>query len=138
MLSVGIKNGNGVEARVTSRGELVVAPLGFSEARFNLLAVINTAYNFTQPKASQRFCITGICMYADKNVAAGDATVNIYEATSSTSTAAVKTLFSFEMPKQTTRDIIGLNLLVSEGVWLNATTNDNNIFITILGHYIDA
>jgi len=42
------------------------------------------------------------------------------------------------MPKNTTRDITGLNLLTSPGVWINIKTNDDIIYVTLMGYYINS
>jgi len=129
---------NGVAAKVTDRGQLVVATIEYSEAYTVSATVINTAYNFIGPKAGKRFVITAILLNADKSVSATNgAVIVIYEATSATSTTASKTILSIELLKQVNRDITGLNLIVSEGVWLSIKTDDNNINATILGYYID-
>ena len=65
--------GRGGEVCVTSRNQLVVAPLDFSTA-YNVEAdVINTAFNFVPPIAGKRFVITDILLYANKSVGASDA-----------------------------------------------------------------
>lgn len=130
--------GKGVRAFVSKRGELAVAPLDFDVTSSNNMAVINTAYNFYAPMQNMRFVITAILLYADKNVGATDASVQIYEASSASSTTVLNTILDFEMLKNTNRDITGLNLLVSEGVWINGKTNDNNVYGTIMGYYVTA
>lgn len=131
-------SGLGYGAKVTSRGQLVVSPLDYSTAYNATADVINTAYNLIEPRTGQRFVITAILLYANKNVGAGDATVVLYEATSSSTTTASKTIFTAELPKSATRDLTNLNLIVSEGVWVNIKTDDDDIFATIFGYYIDA
>ena len=135
-----IKDGRGTgnKAKVTSQGQLVVAPLDFSSAYAVTASVINTAYNFVGPIAAKQFVITDLLLYADKNVGAGDASIQVYEASSSTSTTEDKTIINIEMLKQTSRDINGMNLIVSKGKWVNIKTNDNNVYATLMGYYIDA
>lgn len=129
--------GKGKTAIVTSRGQLVVAPLEFSSAYQVTANVINTAFNFIGPKSGQQFVITDILLYADKNVGATDASVVIYEADASNTTTEYKQVLAMEMVKQTSRDITGLNLIVTEGKWLNIKTNDNSIYATIMGYYVN-
>ena len=138
MLSVGIRNGNGNEAKVTSRGELIVSPLGYSESYAVTATVNNQGYNFTTPGTDKRFVITAILLTTDKNVGANGATISIYEASSATETTVDKEILTVEMLKQTNRDITGLNLIVTEGKWLNVKTDDNNLYATVLGYYIEA
>lgn len=128
----------GTKAKVTTRGQLVVGSLEYDSHVGNTMTAINTAYNFYAPVAGKRFVITAMLLYADKNVGASDASVEIYEAESATSTTIAESIISIEMPKSTYRDITGLNIILNEGVWLNGKTNDNNIFSTIMGYYVDA
>ena len=44
----------------------------------------------------------------------------------------------FEVPKYGTRDLIGLNLKLGSGVYLSAKTDDNDIYLTMMGYYADA
>lgn len=131
--------GNDYMVKVTSRGQLVTAPLDFSDAHSVSATVINTAYNFVKPKSGKRFVITDILLNADNAVGTNPgATVVLYETDSLTSTTPTKTILSIELIKQTNRDITGLNLIVTEGVWLNIKTNDNNINATVLGYFVEA
>lgn len=61
-----------------------------------------------------------------------------YEASSASSTTEDKTIIDIEMLKQTSRDLTGLNLLISQGKWLNIKTDDATIFSTVMGYYINA
>lgn len=130
--------GKGAEACVTPRNQLVVAPLDFSIAYNAEASTNNVAVNFVPPLPNKRFVITDILLYANKGVGASDATVAVYEATSATSTTIITSIMALEMLKQTARDLTGLNLLVSEGKWVNLKTDDNTIFGTIMGYYVDA
>jgi hypothetical protein len=73
-----------------------------------------------------------------QGVGASDATVDVYEADSATETTVTKSILAIEMLKNTARDITGLNLIVTEGKWVNIKTNDNTIFATLMGYYVDA
>lgn len=125
------------KAKVTKRGQVVTSPLEFDEVSNQTFDVAGTAYNFYAPKANKQFVITSILLYANKNVGAGDATVTIYEASADDTATVDKTLFTAEMVKQTSRDFIGLNILVSEGVWINGKTDDDDVFSTITGYYVE-
>jgi hypothetical protein len=128
----GTKKGAGV----TNNGELITAPLSYSVPIYKELAAANTAYNFIKPKAGCRIVITTILLFANRNVGANDATVVIYEADSADSTTETKVLFQTEMLKQSRADITGVSLLVNEGKWVNAKTNDDDVFLTIAGYHI--
>jgi len=124
-------------ACVTSRGELVVGDADYSSAYSAEAAVINTGYNFVGPVMGKQFVITAILLYANKLVGANDAAVQVYEASSATSTVVDKAILTVEMLKNSSRDITGIKLLVSVGKWVNIKTDDNTIFSTILGYYVD-
>ena len=130
--------GTGTKACVSTRGQLVVGPLDFSTAYTATANVINTAFNFVPPIANKRFVITDILLYANKGIGTGDATIVLYEADGVSETTSTKDILNIEMVKQTSRDITGLNLIVSEGKWVNIKTDDNTIFATIMGYYVDA
>jgi hypothetical protein len=130
--------GRGHLVRVSSRGQLITAPLDFSDTYTQEVNATATAFNFIGPVTGKQFVITDILLYANKDVGVNDASVQIYEATSASSTTESKTILDIEMVKQTSRDITGLNLLTSEGVWLNIKTDDATIFATLMGYYVDA
>ena len=70
--------GTGAEACVSPRGQLIVAPLGFS-LPFNVKAeLVNTGYNLVPVSSGKRFIITDIILTANKSVGASDATVDLY------------------------------------------------------------
>lgn len=130
--------GTGCSAKVSARGQLVTAPLDFSTLYPKKLDVINTAFNYVGPLTEKVFVITDIILYANKDVGPADAIVDIYETSSATSATILRSIFQTEIPKYSNFIMTGLNLITSEGVWLNGKTNDNSIFTNIGGYYIDA
>jgi len=129
---------NGNPAKVTESGELVVAPLAYDETVFNEMSLTNTAYNYYEPKSKSQFVIKSIVVFANKDINdATDTNIEIYEATSDSETDVSKTLLKFGMAKLSVLPIVPLNILVTEGVWVNAKTDDNNILLTITGNFID-
>lgn len=131
--------GNGVGAGVTDRGQLITAPIKYNEAIFRSFTVINTAYNFVKPKAGMRFVIDAIIFSGDRNVTqATGAVIEIYEAQSPTSTTVSNDLFTLDIGRLTGRSITGLNVITSEGVWINGKTDDANTNVTILGYFVKA
>lgn len=121
-------------ALVTEFGQLVTAPVSYSDSMALSIAVANQSYNFVEPSQSQRVVITDIILSTDKNVGASGAIVEIYESDAADSLTVSKPILSVEMLKNTSRDLIGLNLIASEGVWINAKSNDTNVALT-LGYY---
>ena len=130
--------GSGAEAQVTTRNQLVVSSIDFSVFYPVVLSVINTGFEIVPPIAGKIFIITTIEMYADKSVGASDASVQIYESDDTAVTTVVNSVFNTEVPKVNDRVLTGLNIQVSAGKFLNAKTNDNNIYLNVAGYYVDA
>lgn len=124
-------------ANVSDQGALIVAPVSFDETAFNSLDATGTAFNFYSPTVGRQFIITGLLAFANKDVSdASDTIIEIYEASSTTATAVDKTLFKFGMGKLTVLPLVPLNLLVAEGKFINAKTDDDVIFMTIMGYFV--
>lgn len=124
--------GSGNRATVTRFGQLVVAPVDYSTPVAKTLDVINTAYNFVDPVMGKNIVITDIILTANKNVGAGDATVVVYEANAPDTTTSDKDIINLEMIKQSNLALTGLNMIVSEGKFVNAKTDDDDVFVTIM------
>ncbi len=125
-------------AMVTRQGQVITAPIAYSGAYNAEANLDDTAFNLVVPIAGKRFVLTDILLYANKGVGVNDATVQLYEATAPDTTTVYRAILTFEMVKQTARDFTGLNLICSEGRWINIKTDDNTIFATVTGYYIDA
>jgi len=126
------------KATVTRLGQLVVSPVSYDDTVFNELAAANTAYNFYGPKVNKQFIITGFIAKADKQVSSTvDADVVIYEAIAADTTASTKTLFRSAMVQGDQVEALPLNIKVSNGVYVNAKTTDDDIHMTIMGYYIN-
>jgi len=125
-------NNSGVTAKVTEFGQLVVAPLQYSTPIVDELDVINTAFNFIEPQQDRSIVITDIIISADRVVGVNGADVEIYEAISADTTTVDITILEVDMVKQTQLGLTGLNLIVPEGKFVNAKTDDNNILVTIM------
>jgi len=121
------------KAKVTKFGQLVVAPLAYSTPNTQSLDIIDTAFSFVAPEQGSSIVITDIVISADKNVSPTDpAEVNIFTADDPVSIVAIDSILETSIPRSTTVPITGLNLLVGEGVWVNATTNDDIVKLTIM------
>lgn len=146
MLEVRIGDGAGKGGRsaiVTSSGQLVVAPLHFDETKFQELSVADAIVNFYLPKPKQQFIITGMRIKANRAVSnTVDATIVIFEADSSTSGGAGgtpdKVLHQEALIRGEGANLFPVNILVNEGAYINAKTDDASVFITIFGYYIEA
>ena len=121
-------------ARVSEFGQLITAPIAYTTPTARTLAVVDEPVNFVEPEANHQVVITDIILSSDKNVGANGASVQVYFSDAVDSSNIVGGILDIEMLKNTSRDLIGLNFIVGEGLWVNAKTNDNNIQVTI-GYY---
>lgn len=140
MIKVNLKDGRGTNnlAKVSEYGQLVTSPLEYSEPYTASLDSTGTAFTIAAPKVGQRFIITDIILDAGKDVSASTAgTIVLYEGDSVDDTTGSKTILTVEMLKNTDRTITGLNMIVSEGVWLSMKTSDATVSATVLGYYLE-
>ena len=139
MIKVNIEGGDsGRMATVTPDGALAVGPVSFNLAEFNELDATTTAYNFYSPLPGKQFVVTAIFAYGDKQVgSASNATVEVYEASSTTETTVDKIIMQFEIGQNEFHSFTSLNLLVNAGKFINAKTDDDDVHMNILGYYVD-
>lgn len=127
-----------VRARVTSLGQLVVAPSAYDDSKFLVLDLANTVYSFFPPIPGKQFVVTGIRGKADRDVSnTVDAEVVIYEAASVSELTVVKTIHQEAMIRGESFTLLPMNKLVSAGSWVNAKTTDDDIHMSIFGYYIN-
>jgi len=130
--------GNGYAAKVNETGQLVSGPLEYSEPYAVTMDSVNTAYVIATPLIRFRFVITGILLDAGKDVSASTAgTIVLYETDAEDSIVETKEILTFEMLKNTSRVITGLNVIVTEGEWLSIRTTDATVYATVLGYYVE-
>jgi hypothetical protein len=130
--------GSRVKTRVTNRGQLVVGAISFSEAKSIVLDAVDTPVNIYGPKTGENFIITDIIIRGNKTISnTVDAVLSIYESTvGPLNSTQSKVILGTVIPRSGDLVLNGLNLEVSEGVWINATTSDVSILITIMGYYV--
>jgi hypothetical protein len=126
-------------AGVTERRELIVGPSSYALAYPQTLNATGTAFNHIEPKTNKQFVITGIIASADKNVSSTNgAEVDIFEANGPTSTTATKDILPFSLNKLENVSIqLAAPIITTKGVWINSTTDDATIKVTVLGYYVD-
>lgn len=131
--------GNGSQqVQVNEAGELLISDGPYDLAVFNELGTINTAYNFFGPKGREQFVITGFLMYGDKQVnSSTNATVTIYESSQADSTTEDRVLVQVEVGQNQSIPFPNIRILCNKGIYLNAKTDDDDIHMTIFGHYVD-
>ena len=130
---------SGLTAKVTKFGQLVVAPLQYSTPVADNLNVIDTAFNFVQPEQDHSIVITDIIVSADNAVSnVTPAEVEIYEATAADTTTIDIGIVSPRVVRSGNLALTGLNLIIPEGKFVNAKTNDNNVLVTIMFYRVPA
>ncbi len=132
--AVGLKDSKtGFAARVTKFGQLVVAPIAYSESITVEMDVIDTAFNFLTPLSGHSVVITDILVSANKDVSNVEpAVIEIYGADEADSLDAAVDIISPRLIRAANLPMTGLNLLIPEGKWINAKTNDNNVLVTLM------
>ena len=136
-LPVYIVGANGKRVHVNRAGELLIADGPYDETVFNELAADDTPYNFYGPKDGMQFVITNVLAYGDKQVASNsNATVIIYEADAPNTLTVGKVLVQFEIGQNQSLPFTGLKILVASGVYVNAKTDDDDVHMTVIGHFI--
>lgn len=126
---------DGYTAKVTKYGQLVSAPIEFSEFYAATAGTDDVPVNVVKPKSNKQFVITAMIISANRNVTAQSA-ITIYEASGPNATTQDKVILSVEVSKNTTLPLTGLNILISEGKWINAVADDDDAFINISGYYV--
>ncbi len=124
-------------AIVTSRGQLVTSPLEFSDPVFHSLVADNVSINWFKPLAGKRLVITDVIVQTDRSVTT-QALIDIYETSDEESETIVKSIFQFDLKKQESLVLTGLNIIITEGVFINAKADDSNVLITIGGYFVEA
>lgn len=125
---------NGNRVKISPNGELITSSLSPNISIHHTMDTADTSYNFAPPQTGFKMRLQNILMYADKNVGVNDASIVIFTANSPIATTGT-TILELELPKFASRDILGLNLELPEGVYLNAKTNEANVFLTMMGYY---
>lgn len=126
------------QVAVNEAGEILVSDGPYDLSTFNELDTINTAYNFFGPRGIEQFVITGFLMYGDKQVnSSTNATVIIYESDQRDSTTESRVLVQVEVGQNQSIPFPNIRILCNKGVYLNAKTDDDDIHMTIFGHYVN-
>lgn len=129
-----ITGSNGLEARVSDFGELVVGTVRFSSPH---QASVNgtTITNVVTPKTHEFFVITDIIVAQDRTNT--DSAVTIYEADSVGGTSVVPIL-NIDVAKSQVVALTGLRLITKKNNWINFTSDSgtSTITVTIMGYYI--
>ena len=139
MIKVNIGDGgNGKNAGVTHRQQLIVSPIEYSKTHAASLSVDDTAFNLVVPIANKKFVITDLILTGDKNISTTtDAVVEIYEADTEDATAVSNTLGIFQVARSSSLALTGLNVITQDvSKFINGKTSDNNVSVVLYGYYV--
>ena len=139
MDGIAVKLGDGGETsnrvKVTKQNQLVVGSLEFSVPVQQDLNIIDTAFNFFEPQTGKTLIITDIVINATKSISVNGSTVEIFEANAADSTTATVDTFKFDIARQQVIVMTGLNLMGTEGRFLNAKCDSVTVLVTIAGYF---
>lgn len=129
---------NGTLVYVSPEGVIATGARRHSQQRFVELAEPDTAYNFILPQAKKQFVVTGMFAKADKQVSSTvDATVIVYEGLTSDTITVTRTIFQIAMVEGDIFPMGDLDLLINQGRYINAKTDDDDIHLNVMGYFID-
>lgn len=133
-------DGTGNTATVTHRGQLVVAPLDFSNPIEHDLCCACVGTTFFPPESAKQFVITDIFVNTNRSTPTAGIVVEIYESCADASLTVDKCIFAIDLPKQSGVGHTSLNFLINKGKWLNAKIEVSTgvVSITVAGYYIAA
>jgi hypothetical protein len=130
---------NKASPNITDRGQLVTGALDFEKFYLGATAVNDTAVNVVEPKTGKCFVITAIIISADRSVAVNGAVTDVFENTIGPTDGTVsKQIIQEEIAKQTRMTATGLNIIVTQGAWVNVKSDDVIVRCNIAGYYVDA
>ena len=125
------------KAKVTTRGQLVVAPLEFSIASSAVMTLTGTAYSLAIPATGKQGVITDIIISGNKDLGVNGSLVEIYLADSITSTTSAGEVLTTQIAKNGSLSLTNLNWIYTAGKWLNAKCDSSTVYVTAAGYYID-
>ena len=126
---------NGVDAKVTTRGELVVGSYDYSNPYYVRTLVDDQAYNVVTAKAGHRFIVTGVLISTSKNIV-GTATIVLYEALSAETTVVDTDILTIDMVKEDRIYLNLFNVATSTSTYINIKATDSQVDCTVFGYYV--
>ena len=128
-----IQGRKGKTAEVTDTGALCVQTQQFNEVKKQVMDGTGV-FSFFGPRSGQQFIISGIIMNAARTVT-NECLITIFEANSATA-SSTKDIVAIDIAKSVTTPLLDINVLVTEGKWVNGTTDDPTCNVTVLGYYV--
>ena len=140
MITVKLKGGRtGNQVEVTEVGELATGDLHFSKFYLGICVANDTAVNVVPPLAGKKFIIKSMILSADRSVGASGAVTDVFESTTGPTDGTIDVqIIQEEMAKQTRMNTTPLNIVVTEGSWVNVKADDVIVRCNISGYYVDA
>lgn len=135
-IDIKIVGTDGNTAQVTAQGALKIIPNEFSKPSKQSIIDAN-AVSFWPPKAGEKFIVTGVIVNTDRNIGVNGALIDIYEATSASSTDIEESIISIDQAKSVTSALLPLFTEVTEGRWVNGKSDDANVHVTVFGYYVN-
>lgn len=130
---VNIQDDGGNIAKVSRFGQLITSPIDYSDSITQELTTINTAFNLIEPKAGSSIVITDILVSSAKTVSNTDpADIEIYEAGQIDTIVVDNSIVRPQLLRASNLPLTGLNLLVPEGKFVNAKTDDATVLVTLM------
>lgn len=124
---------NDIRVNVTPFGQLVVAPLEYSSPITMAMDTIGVAFNFMAPVSDHFIVVTDIIVSADKDVSnTTPADVDIFTADAHDSVTPINEILRPQLTRASNFSLTGLNLKIDPGVWINATTTDTIVLLTVM------
>ncbi len=126
-------------AKISSNGELITAPIKYSEAFYISLNLSNTSFELVPSISDLNFIITGILISTSKSfgTSTNAETITIYEANTADINTNMKTIFQLDMTNNDRLVATSMNLFSSKSRSIVAIATDNTVDITFAGYYID-
>lgn len=128
---------NNQSAKVSRFGQLIVAPIDYSDTVEKTLDVINTAFNFITPRQGQNIVITDIIVSGRKSVSASTpAQVDIYRSSTVNGVTLENKIVSLPAARAGTVALTGLNIFTTRALFINAKTDGTDVDLTLGYYYI--
>ena len=128
--------GDNYTAKVSKHGELLTGTF-FSSAEKITLTSDNVAVTIVKPRAGQKMILTGLIVNTSRATGT-DTLVQIFESAAENSSVVSKAILSFDMPKSTTIVTSSLLIQATEGVYINAVSDDSDVNVTLLCYFVSA
>ena len=124
--------------KVTNQNQLVVGELDFTTTVQNDIDIVDTAFNFFKPQAGKIFIITQILVNATRSASVNGTVVEIYQASSASSTTVDEQTFKLDIARQQVIALSGLNIRIPQGKFLNVKADSVVVLVTIGGYFAPA